>query len=68
MRVRMFESRWAAPDHINKKLFEAGKVYDVPQDLAEDWLRSRRCEQDKSLDGPSETKESKDSHRKKRTR
>ena len=44
----------------NEKAFEAGKVYhapeDVPVETAKSWIASGAAEEDKSLDGPPETK------------
>jgi len=45
---------------VNTKAYQAGKVYRVPEDVpaetAASWLKSGAAEEDKSLDGPPETK------------
>jgi len=44
----------------NQRAYQAGKVYRVPEDVpaetAASWLKSGAAEEDKSLDGPPETK------------
>lgn len=47
MRVRMKETR---------NRYEAGKSYDLPDELAWAYIRCGRAYLDKSLDGPPETK------------
>jgi hypothetical protein len=37
-------------------IYQAGKVYEVSRRLASDWLNQGYAEEDKSLDGPPETK------------
>jgi len=39
-----------------KNHYHAGDVVNVPESVAAPWLRDGRAMQDKSLDGPSETK------------
>ena len=56
MRVRMLETRRASPDSAHPQIFEAGKAYDVPDELAQMWLASHRAEEDKMIDAPPETK------------
>lgn len=56
MKVRMLQTRPAAPDGLNVQEFKAGQVYDLPVPLAEAWLAAGVCEQDKLAQGPSEFK------------
>lgn len=56
MKVRMIADKYASEDGINVKLYEVGKAYDVPADLAEKWLKTHLAEEDKMLPGPAETK------------
>jgi hypothetical protein len=56
MKVRMLQTRPAAPDGIHVQEFKAGEVYDLPPSLAEPWLSAKVCEQDKLAPGPSEFK------------
>jgi hypothetical protein len=60
MKVRMLQTRPAAPDGIHVQEFKAGETYDVPSSLAEPWLAAKVCEQDKLAPGPSEFKASGD--------
>lgn len=56
MRVRMVETRRAAPDSVRAQIYEAGKAYDVPDELARMWLASGRAMEDKAIDAAPETK------------
>lgn len=56
IRVRMLETRRAAPDGIHVQLYEVGQSYEVPPDLARAWFASGRAEEDKMIQGPPETK------------
>ena len=46
-----------SPDGVQVLEYQAGEVYDLPPSLASVFLREKWAEQDKSLKGPSETKE-----------
>ena len=56
MRVRMLMTRAAAPNGRDQKTFQAGAVYDVPDELARDWLASGKAEEDKMVDFAPETR------------
>lgn len=53
----MLETRRAAPDGVHAQIYEIGKAYEVPDELARMWFSSHRAEEDKMADGPSETKD-----------
>jgi len=56
MRVRMMTTRVAAPNGRDQQTFQAGAVYDVPEELARGWLASGKAEEDKMIDPVPETK------------
>lgn len=51
VRVRMLRRAFTAWG-----LMAPGRVVNVPASVAAHWIEDGLCEQDKSLDGPSETK------------
>lgn len=57
MKVRMLQTMKGSPDGIQVEEYKVGEVYDLPPSLASVFLREKWAEQDKSLKGPSETKE-----------
>lgn len=57
-RVRMIQTRYGSPDGIQVFQYQAGQVYSVPDDLANVFLSQGWAEEDKTLDGMMETKES----------
>jgi len=57
MKVRMLQTMKGSPDGIQVKEYQAGEVYDLPPSLASVFLREKWAKQDKSLKGPSKTKE-----------
>ena len=56
MKIRMLGNSRGAPDHIHSQDYEAGKKYDVPEQLAEQFFRKGLAEEDKALEVPKETK------------
>ena len=56
MKVQMLKTRAGAPDGLNVKEYQAGKIYELPSSLAEPWCKAKVCEEVKPGSGPSETK------------
>ena len=57
-RIRMIQTRYGSPDGIQVLQYQAGQVYSVPDDLANVFLSQGWAEEDKTLEGIMETKES----------
>jgi hypothetical protein len=56
-RIRMIQTRFGSPDGIQVFQYRAGQVYSIPDDLANIFLAQGWAEEDKTLDGISETKQ-----------
>ncbi len=57
-RIRMIQTRYGSPDGIQVLQYQAGQIYSVPDDLANVFLSQGWAEEDKTLEGIMETKES----------
>lgn len=55
-RVRMLETRKGSPDGIRTVLYEAGRVYSIPEALAGPWIAKGIAEEEKSLERAPELK------------
>lgn len=49
MLIRMFVSKVGSVDGLSTTFYEAGKKYDIPESLAEVFLREGWAEEDKEL-------------------
>jgi hypothetical protein len=59
MKVRMKKTVKGSPDGINVFEYEIGKSYDLPEELVKVFLKEKWAIQDKSMEGPKETKKKK---------
>lgn len=55
-RVRMLETRKGSPDGIRTVLYEAGRLYAIPEALAGPWIAKGIAEEEKSLERAPELK------------
>ncbi len=56
MRIRMLRPYRSAPDGIHVQDFEAGKKYDIPENLAMGFISQGLACEDKDMGGAPETK------------
>lgn len=54
----MIQTKYGSPDGIQVFQYQAGQVYEIPEDLAVIFLTQGWAEEDKTLDGIEETKSS----------
>ena len=59
-RISMLVTKDGSPDGIQVRTFEKGKTYDVPETLADIFLRERWAREVKDCPGPQNTKEKDD--------
>ncbi|MCX7973746.1 MAG: hypothetical protein N3B16_04515 [Candidatus Aminicenantes bacterium] len=57
-RIRMIKTSYGSPDGIQVFQYQAGQVVSIPDDLANAFMSQGWAEEDKTLDGAMETKQS----------